>query len=144
MLRHESESFRVVGLCWLADACVALDHAEPADLAHAELAPYGDAWAVGGTGFYTPGSVRRALGELELLRGRTQNAVDELTRAAESHAQPGATLLRLWTDFDLARALRRRAGPADHRNPRWSGIRAADPAARRQLTRRARRTRSLT
>jgi DNA-binding winged helix-turn-helix (wHTH) protein/tetratricopeptide (TPR) repeat protein len=113
MLRHESENFRVVGLCWLSDACAGLGHAEHADSIHAELAPYADAWAVGGIGFYTFGSIRRALGNLDLLRGRPGRAVEELTRALEVHTQPGATLLRLWTSFDLARALRARAHPGD-------------------------------
>jgi hypothetical protein len=113
MLRHEADGFRVVGLCWLADAAAGLGHAEHAAFVHGELAPYADTWAVGGTGFYTFGSVRRALGELELLRGRAEHAVVELTRAVELHSQPGARLLRLWTSFELARALAARARPGD-------------------------------
>lgn len=113
VLRHECDDFRLLGLCWLVDACAALGVSEHADFVHAELAPYAAVWAAGGTGFYAFGSVRRLLGNLELLRGRAPCAVEELRRSLESHDQPGATLLRLWTRFDLARALRQRARSRD-------------------------------
>lgn len=113
MLRHPSDDLRVVGLCWLADACAALGDAFHVDVIQRELAPFADTWAIGGTGFYAYGSVRRLLGNLELLQGHTARAIEEQTRSLEAHDQPGASLPHCWSRFDLARALRARARPED-------------------------------
>lgn len=114
ILRHDADKIRVVALCWLCDACSEADERAWAEALGRELAPAADSWGIGGAaGFYSLGSVRHVLGVNELLRGRPRVAVGHLERAVESHAQPGATLLRLWTTYELARALRARGWKKD-------------------------------
>lgn len=114
ILRHEAEGTRLLALYWLALVCAKHDESEYAASIEKELRPCADTWMIAGTrALHTEGSVRHALGLLEILRGRWGRAVAELERALESHRQPGATLLRLWTTFDLSRALLGQAGRKD-------------------------------
>ncbi len=103
-LERDNDGIWVYALCWLAEVSAKLEESVFAETARAELALMGNTWATGRLGVVTSGSVHRTLGLLELLQDRPKEAVVELERAAQSHHQPGATLLRLWTTFDLARA----------------------------------------
>lgn len=124
LLQHDSDVVRFVALCWLAAACADVGEDHRADRLLEALGPAEDSWAIAVTGFNTFGSVRRALGLVEMLRRRWDPAVALLERALEEHEQPGATLLRAWTSFDLAQALRGR----DRHSDRERAARALDEA----------------
>lgn len=112
--RHGSPVLRTPGTCWLVYACDTLGDATFAAELADELRGMEESWPiVGAAAMWTFGSLHRAIGMLELLRQRPSSAVTALERAARSHEQPGAALLRAWTSYDLARALARRERPGD-------------------------------
>lgn len=114
LLRHDADMLRMVALCWLCDECSLLNEHRWADQILRELSPAADGWPIAGpAGFYSVGNVRHFFGVCELLRGRPRVAVREHERALESHSQRGATLRRLWTTYELARALRARGWKKD-------------------------------
>ena len=113
LLGHDSDVVRIVGLCWLAAACAEVGESHHAMSLHDALAPAERSWAIAVTGFNTFGSVGRALGMTEALRGRWDRALVHFERAYEEHGQPGAALLRAWSAFDLAWALQGRGHAPD-------------------------------
>lgn len=113
LLGHDSDVVRIVGLCWLAAACAEVGEPHHAASLHEALAPAERSWAIAATGFNTFGSVGRALGMTEAVRGRWDLALVHFERAYEEHRQPGAALLRAWSAFDLAWALQGRGHDTD-------------------------------
>lgn len=112
--RHGSPVLRTPGTCWLVYACDTLGDATFAAELAGEFQGLEESWPiVGAAAMWTFGSLHRAIGLLELLQQRPSRAVTALERAARSHEQPGAALLRAWTSYDLARALARRERPGD-------------------------------
>ena len=103
---------RLYTLCGTAEAVVALrDTARAAQLAE-KLRPYAGRGALLGIAAYH-GVADRYLGVLEIVLGRVDDAVTDLSAAIALHEQVGARPWAARSRYDLARALVARSAPGD-------------------------------
>lgn len=101
----DSINARVQALALMAQAVAALDAKEHAPTLYDMLRPYEEQWVVIAFGAMCFGSVALPLGGLATTARRWRAAETHLERARRIHAEEGARLPGLWTQFAWARML---------------------------------------
>ena len=97
-------------ICQLAETCNALLRPDVAEMAYAELEPFGDLFAIEGIGAATRGSAFRHLGLLCDVLGRTEEATQRFEDALAANRRAGSPLFVAHTLRDYGACLQRAPG----------------------------------